>query len=60
MLPRKILNNVAQIAEQASCKNVLTKGAKKMASLVDTNGVIERAIPNTIVSIAQVTPAITP
>ena len=51
---------VAQIAEKASCKNVLTKGAKKIACSVEQKGLIARAIPKTIVSIAQVIPAIIP
>ena len=49
-----------QIAENASWTNVDTNGARNIACSVLTNGVIARAIPRIIVSIAQVTPAIMP
>ena len=42
--PLLALKTVAHIAEQKSCKKVLTKGAKNSACFVSTKGDIERAI----------------
>ena len=51
---------VAQMAEQASCRNVLTNGAKNTACSVEQNGLMASATPRTTVSIAQVIPAVIP
>jgi hypothetical protein len=40
-----------------SCKKVLTKGARNIPSLLETNGVKDNAIAITIVSSAHVIPA---
>ncbi len=44
------------IAEKVSCKAVLTKGAKKMASSVEAKGLIANAIPRITVSNAHNNP----
>ena len=51
---------VAHIAENASWIKVLTNGARNIACSVETNGVIERAMPRIMVSTAHVAPAAIP